>query len=52
MRSAGPRETRARADVFKLGRRISHVHVVAWQDERARPVAAANGKFLMAPPSA
>jgi uncharacterized protein (TIGR00369 family) len=48
LRSAGPRETRARGEIFKLGRRISHVHVIAWQDERDRPVAAANGKFLMA----
>lgn len=48
LRSAGPRETRARGEIFKLGRRISHVHVIAWQDERERPVAAANGKFLMA----
>ena len=47
LRSAGPRTTRARADIFKLGRRITHVHVVAWQDERDRPVAAGNGKFLM-----
>ncbi len=48
LRSAGPRETRAQAEIFKLGRRISHVRVIAWQDERDRPVAAANGKFLMA----
>lgn len=48
LRSAGPRETRARGEIFKLGRRISHVRVIAWQDERDRPVAAANGKFLMA----
>jgi uncharacterized protein (TIGR00369 family) len=48
LRSAGPRTTRARADIFKLGRRIAHVHVVAWQDERERPVAAGNGKFLLA----
>jgi uncharacterized protein (TIGR00369 family) len=48
LRSAGPRETRARAEIFKLGRRISHVRVIAWQDERDRPVAAGNGKFLMA----
>jgi uncharacterized protein (TIGR00369 family) len=49
LRSAGPRETRARAEIFKLGRRISHVRVIAWQqDARDRPVAAANGKFLMA----
>ena len=48
LRSAGPRTTRARADIFKLGRRIAHVHVVAWQDDYDRPVAAGNGKFLMA----
>ncbi len=48
LRSAGPRTTRARADIFKLGRRIAHVHVVAWQDDHDRPVAAGNGKFLMA----
>jgi uncharacterized protein (TIGR00369 family) len=48
LRSAGPRATRARAEIFKLGRRISHVRVIAWQDERDRPVAAGNGKFLMA----
>ena len=48
LRSAGPRETRARGELTKLGRRISHVRVIAWQDERERPVAVANGKFLMA----
>jgi uncharacterized protein (TIGR00369 family) len=48
LRSAGPRPTRARAEIFKLGRRIAHVHVVAWQEQRERPVAAGNGKFLLA----
>lgn len=48
LRSAGPHETRARGEIFKLGRRISHVRVTAWQETRERPVAAANGKFLMA----
>ena len=48
LRSAGPRATRARAEIFKLGRRITHVRVIAWQDEPDRPVAAGNGKFLMA----
>jgi uncharacterized protein (TIGR00369 family) len=48
LRSAGPRTTRARGEIFKLGRRISHVRVIAWQETRDRPVAAANGKFLMA----
>jgi len=47
LRSAGPATTRARAEIFKLGRRIANVHVVAWQDDPARPVAAGNGKFLL-----
>ena len=47
LRSAGPATTRARAEIFKLGRRIANVHVVAWQDDRTRPVAAGNGKFLL-----
>lgn len=47
LRSAGPTTTRARAEIFKLGRRIANVHVVAWQEDRARPVAAGNGKFLL-----
>ena len=48
LRSAGPATTRARAEIFKLGRRIANVHVVAWQDDRSKPVAAGNGKFLVA----
>ena len=47
LRSAGPTTTRARAEIFRLGRRIANVHVVAWQDQRTRPVAAGNGKFLI-----
>ena len=47
LRSAGPHPTRARADIFKLGRRIANVRAVAWQDDRSRPVVAGNGKFLL-----
>ena len=47
LRSAGPATTRARADIFKLGRRVAVVHVVAWQDDPSRPVASGNGKFLL-----
>lgn len=47
LRSAGPTTTRARANIFKLGRRIATVHVVAWQDHPSRPVASANAKFLL-----
>jgi len=48
LRSAGPKTTRARATIFKLGQRIANVHVVAWQDDEEKPVAAGNGKFLLA----
>ncbi len=47
LRSAGPTTTRGRADIFKFGRRVAVVHVVAWQDDPARPVASGNGKFLL-----
>jgi uncharacterized protein (TIGR00369 family) len=39
--------TYARAEVRKVGRRIANVHVEAWQDERATPVAALRGHFLL-----
>ena len=39
--------TYARADVRKLGRRIASVHVEAWQDARANPVAALRGHFML-----
>ena len=47
LRSAGPTTTRAQADIFKLGRRVAVVHVIAWQEDSTRPVAAGNGKFLL-----
>lgn len=40
----------ARADLRKLGRRIANVHVEAWQDDRAQPVAALRGHFLLSNP--
>jgi len=47
LRSAGPKDCRARAEIFKLGRRIANVRVVAWQDDSTKPVAAGYGKFLV-----
>ncbi|MEL6475971.1 MAG: PaaI family thioesterase [Pseudomonadota bacterium] len=47
LRSGRPRETFARAEVQKAGRRVSHVHVIAWQDEKSRPIAMMRGNFLM-----
>lgn len=46
LRTAGPRDTHARAEIFKLGQRIANVHVVAWQTDPQKPVATGNGKFL------
>jgi uncharacterized protein (TIGR00369 family) len=42
----------ARADVRKVGRRIANVHVEAWQDARAHPVAALRGHFMLSPAEA
>ena len=39
--------TYARADVRKVGRRIANVHVEAWQETRASPVAALRGHFML-----
>lgn len=47
LRSAGPQTTYAEANIFKLGRRIANVHVVAWQGDRDKVVASGNGKFRL-----
>ena len=46
LRPGRAQTTYARADVRKVGRRIANVHVEAWQDQRASPVAALRGHFL------
>jgi acyl-coenzyme A thioesterase PaaI-like protein len=47
LRSGRPRDSFARARVQKAGRRVAHVHVEAWQEERARPIAMLRGTFLL-----
>jgi acyl-coenzyme A thioesterase PaaI-like protein len=47
LRSGRPRETFARAMVQRSGRRVANLHVEAWQDSRARPIAMLRGNFLM-----
>ena len=49
LRPGRPLTTYARADVRKIGRRIAHVHVEAWQESRASPVAALRGHFMLSP---
>ncbi len=47
LRSGRARDTYARAEVKRLGRRIANVAVEAWQDDRAKPVALLYGRFLL-----
>ncbi|MBK5927853.1 PaaI family thioesterase [Rhodobaculum claviforme] len=47
LRSGLPRDAYARARVTRSGRRYASVQVEAWQDNRARPFAQANGRFVM-----
>lgn len=48
LRSGRPVQTYARARVVKVGRRIANVQAEAWQRERAAPIAALHGHFLVA----
>ncbi|HEU0222735.1 MAG TPA: PaaI family thioesterase [Paracoccaceae bacterium] len=52
LRSGLPRDAYARARVNRSGRRYASVHVEAWQDNRARPMAQATGHFMMPRPEA
>ncbi|MBW7922229.1 MAG: PaaI family thioesterase [Rubellimicrobium sp.] len=47
LRTGLPRDAYARARIARSGRRYASVHVEAWQDNRARPIAQASGHFLM-----
>lgn len=47
LRSGRARDSFARARVQKSGRRVAHLHVEAWQEERLRPIAMLRGNFLM-----
>jgi acyl-coenzyme A thioesterase PaaI-like protein len=47
LRTGLPRDAYARAVVTRQGRRYASVRAEAWQDNRARPFAQANGHFLM-----
>ena len=47
LRTGRPLTTFARAQIKKVGRRIANVHVEAWQEQRANPIAALRGHFLL-----
>ena len=47
LRMARPLDCVARAEVVKLGSRVAHVRVIAWQDDQSKPFATGYGNFLM-----
>ncbi len=47
LRSARPVDTFVSARVFKQGRRVCTLHVTAWQDDEAKPVASATVQLLI-----
>ena len=47
LRTGRPIDTFARARIKRIGRRIANIDVEAWQDVRAAPIAALQGRFLM-----
>lgn len=47
LRPARTVDTFARGTVIKQGRRVANVRVEAWQDDPAKPVAAAHAHFLL-----
>lgn len=48
MRGGRDKPTRAAGVVTRLGTRVANVEAVAWQDERAKPIAAARMNYLLA----
>ena len=48
MRSGAARDTHARAWAPRIGRRVANVRAEAWQDDPAKPIAAAHINFLLA----
>lgn len=47
MRGGRDRETRAAGIVTRLGNRVANVEAFAWQDDRAKPIAAARMNYLI-----
>ncbi|HIG41826.1 MAG TPA: PaaI family thioesterase [Gammaproteobacteria bacterium] len=49
LRSGRPVDTYGRAIVTRQGRRVANVRAEIWQEEKAKPIAAAHGQFLLTP---
>lgn len=48
MRGGRDKPTRAAGTVTRLGNRVANVEATAWQDDRAKPIAAARMNYLLA----
>jgi acyl-coenzyme A thioesterase PaaI-like protein len=51
LRSGKAVDTYARAELTKVGRKVANVRAVAWQEDPAKPIAAAHAHFLLRPGS-
>ncbi|WP_321394738.1 PaaI family thioesterase [Emcibacter sp.] len=47
LRSGKPQDVFAEAEVVRMGRRFANLHVVAWQEDREKPIAKAHLHFLV-----
>lgn len=47
LRSGKPQDTYAKANVFKLGRRVANIEAIAWQEDENKPIARLHGNFLL-----
>ncbi len=50
MRGGREKPTRAQGVVTRLGNRVANVEASAWQDDRAKPIAAARMNYLIVRP--
>jgi acyl-coenzyme A thioesterase PaaI-like protein len=50
LRTGKARDTFARAQFTRHGRRVANVRAFAYQDDPDKPIAAANAHFLLVPP--
>ncbi len=48
LRSGRPQILFAKANIFKLGRRVANVEAFAFQDDENKPIAKLHGNFLLA----
>ena len=48
LRKGHPKDTYARAVIFKQGSRVANVRVQAWQEDYDQPIAAMHGHYLLA----